>query len=43
MSDLPALLVFRKGKLLGHIDGYYTIEEKEAVISKLTSIIEDNK
>ena len=43
MSDLPALLVFQKGKLLGHIDGYYTIEEKEEVISKLNSIIENNK
>ena len=41
--ELPSLLVFKKGKLLGHISGYYTTDEKEEVISKLTSILKDNK
>lgn len=39
IMELPSLLIFRKSKLLGHIDGYYTIDEKEKVISKLSSII----
>ena len=39
MIELPSLLVFKKGKLLGYIDGYYTTDEKEKVISKLSDII----
>lgn len=39
IKELPSLLVFKKGKLLGHIDGYYTTDEKEEVISKLNQII----
>lgn len=39
MSDLPSLLVFKNGKLLGHIDGYYTTDEKEEVISELNNIL----
>lgn len=39
MVELPSLLVFKNGELLGHIDGYYTTDEKEKVISKLSSII----
>ena len=39
MVELPSLLVFKNGGLLGHIDGYYTTDEKEKVISKLSSII----
>lgn len=41
ITELPSLLVFKKGKLLGHIDGYYTTDEKEKVISKLHSILND--
>ena len=43
ITELPSLSVFKKGKLLGHISGYYTTDEKEEVISKLTSILKDNK
>ena len=39
ITELPSLLVFKKGKLLGHIDGYYTTDEKEKIISKLNNII----
>lgn len=42
IMELPSLLVFKKGKLLGHIDGYYTEEEKEKLIAKINSIIDDN-
>ncbi len=39
IKELPALLVFKSGKLLGHIDGYYTIDDKEVVLSKLNDIL----
>lgn len=39
ISELPALLIFKSGKLLGHIDGYYTTDNKDFVISKLNDII----
>lgn len=39
IKKLPSLLVFQKGKLLGHVDGYYTIDEKDSIISKLDEII----
>lgn len=38
ITELPSLLVFKEGILLGHIDGYYTIDEKEKIISKLNNI-----
>lgn len=42
MVELPSLLVFKKGRLLGHIDGYYTTDEKEKVISKLNDILKES-
>ncbi len=39
IKELPSLLVFKKGKLLGHIDGYYTTDGKETMLSKLNVII----
>lgn len=39
IKELPSLLIFKGGKLLGYIDGYYTTDEKEEIISKLNSII----
>ena len=39
ITELPSLLIFKGGNLLGHIDGYYTTDEKEKIISKLNSII----
>lgn len=42
IEELPSLLVFKKAKLLGHIDGYYTIDEKETVMSKLDKILKNN-
>lgn len=40
VKELPSLLVFKKGKLLGHIDGYYTTDEKEKLLIELNKIIE---
>lgn len=42
VTELPSLLVFKSGKLLGHIDGYYTTAEKEQVISKLNDIVKND-
>lgn len=39
LTELPALLVFKNGSLLGHIDGYYTTDNKDFVIFKLNDII----
>lgn len=39
IKELPSLLVFKNGKILGHIDGYYTTDEKEIVLSKLNEIL----
>jgi len=39
IEELPSLLVFKSGKLLGHIDGYYSTDEKNTVLSKLDEII----
>lgn len=39
VEELPALLIFEKGKLKGHIDGYFTNDEKEKLFDKLNSIL----
>lgn len=43
IKELPSLLVFKSGKLLGHIDGYYTIDDKEIILSKLDDILKNNE
>lgn len=42
IMELPSLLIFKKGKLLGNIDGYYTEEEKEKLIEQMNHIIDNN-
>lgn len=42
VNKLPALLVFKSGKLKGHIEGYYTIDDKEVILSKLNDILRNN-
>ena len=39
IKELPSLLIFKKGKLLGHIDGYYTTDEKDTMLSQLNKIL----
>ena len=39
ISELPSLLFFKEGKLLGKIEGYYTVEQKEELINKIKNII----
>lgn len=39
IKELPSLLIFKSGKMIGKIDGYYSIEDKEAFIKKIRAII----
>lgn len=39
IKELPALLISSKGSLLGHIDGYYTVEGKDKLIDQINSIL----
>lgn len=39
IKELPALLIFNKGNLLGKIEGYYTDNNKQEIIEKIKSII----
>lgn len=35
----PSLFVYRDGKLLGHIDGYFTVEEENTFLAQLNQIV----
>lgn len=39
LSEYPSLLVFKKGVLLGKIEGYFTNDEREILIEKIQNII----
>ncbi len=39
IKELPSLLFFKNGKQLGHIDGYYTIDDKDEFLSKVKDIV----
>ena len=39
IEQLPALLIFKENNLLGKIEGYYSMEQKEELIHKLNEII----
>lgn len=36
VNELPSLLIFKSGKLLGHIDGYYNTDQKEDFVDKIS-------
>lgn len=38
ISELPCLLLFKKNKLLGKIEGYYTNDSKNELINKINNI-----
>lgn len=38
ITELPVLLIFRKSKLLGKVEGFYSIEDKEKLISEIKRI-----
>lgn len=39
VKELPALLLFKDGKQLGKIEGYYSEDEKDKLIDKINSLI----
>lgn len=39
LKELPALLVFEKGNLLGRVEGYYDESQKEKLIGQIKKII----
>lgn len=39
INELPSLLIFKKENLLGHVDGYYTIDKKEEIKKEIKRII----
>ena len=39
INEVPSLLIFKNGSLLGHVDGYYTIDSKEEMIKEINKII----
>lgn len=41
LKELPSLLIFKNNKLLGKIEGYYTIEEKNKLKDKINEIIKE--
>lgn len=41
IKELPALLIYKKGKLLGSIEGYFNNEEKENMLSNLNNILKN--
>lgn len=41
LTELPSLMIFKKGHLLGTICGYFTQEEKEKVIKQIKYIMEE--
>ena len=42
VKELPALLIFKKGHLLGNIDGYYPNDEKDKLIEKINNHLNNN-
>ena len=39
IKNLPALLIFKDNRLLGKIEGYYSLEKKEELIHKINEIL----
>ena len=40
ITKLPALLIFRKGELIGKIEGYYNNEQKEELKERIGEILD---
>lgn len=39
ITELPSLLIFKDNKLLGKIDGYYNVDQKEELLNKINDIL----
>lgn len=42
VNELPAILIFKNRKLLGHIDGYFSVDEKDKLMKKIDLIIKES-
>jgi len=42
VKELPSLLVFKQGKFLGNIDGYYEVDDKEELLHNMNEILNKN-
>ncbi len=40
INELPSLLIFKDKNLLGKIEGYYSVDEKDSLIEKINKILE---
>ena len=40
IKELPSILIFKSGKLIGKIDGYYSNEDKDILIEKIKKELE---
>jgi len=43
VKELPSLLFFRDGKLVGKVEGYYEVKDKEEIMKKIDKIISKSK
>lgn len=39
VKELPSLMVFKQGKFLGNIDGYYEVDDKEELLHNMNEIL----
>jgi len=39
IKELPSLLLFKEGKLLGKVEGYYEEKDKEELFSKIENLV----
>lgn len=39
IKECPSLLIFKENKLIGKIDGYYTLEEKDNLLNQIDEIV----
>ncbi len=39
ISSFPSLLIFKDGKFIGKVDGYYTVNEKDEFIKKIKKVL----
>ena len=41
IKELPALVTFENGRMIGKIEGYYTDNDKEKVIEELKKVLKE--
>ena len=40
LDELPSLLIYKNRKLLGKIEGYYTVDQKDSLMEQINKILE---